>query len=165
MGTQGGRAIRLSRTCCPICRSHEFRFDERQQNSHEANHIRIRTRYSTAQAVQVGDGFLHLVIGEEERSRILLLAVSDKHESTIEVPTSWSCEIPHEVPAGEEATFLTAIMDVMVASLLVQHGAPNSALLIHKADDVLRNTICSQALTRGIKPHFTTGNPAPRTLI
>jgi hypothetical protein len=123
----------------------------------------IRVKYSTAGAVAVGNGFLPLIIGEEERTGTRLLAFCDKHENIIRVPPSWACEVPEVLSACEAAAFLKAVVDILLASLLLDLGSPNSTLFVHDASPILYKAIWSQALVKNITPFFTTSNSTLKT--
>ncbi|KAL2834693.1 hypothetical protein BJY01DRAFT_259424 [Aspergillus pseudoustus] len=123
-----------------------------------AGYIQLRTRYSTAHALPITkDCFLHLVIGEEEADPgVRLLALADRHASSIRVPRAWTWKVPAEVPTEGVASFLKVLADIAVAGFLVQETAVNSTLLIHEATDVFRAAVRTQATGASITPHFTT---------
>ncbi|KAI2322177.1 hypothetical protein LOZ01_004717 [Ophidiomyces ophidiicola] len=153
----------LNSTVCAIPDTrncYQLHVDKRRPSvERKTNRVLIRTRYSTAKAIQVGDGFLHLVIGEEEGTGIRRLAFSEDHKSKVEVPADLALDVSNSVPPGKEAIFLKAVVDCVIASSLVENGAPNSSIIIHDAGGVLRNSICNLARPKCIKTHFITSNP------
>ncbi|KAL4755948.1 non-reducing polyketide synthase pyr2 [Aspergillus foveolatus] len=120
--------------------------------------VRVRVRYSTALALQVDNGFVHVLVGEQEGTVARLLAFSEQHASVVDVPVSWTCPVPSTVIAGYEAAFLEAVVDVIIARGLVQMAAPQSCILIHDAHCTLRDTIVQQAVSKGLRTYFTTSN-------
>lgn len=122
--------------------------------------VRIRTRYSTIQAVRVGkdDVFLHLVLGEQEHSHRRLLAYSKDHASIITTPMSWCCDLPDAVRPEFENSFLQATLAAVLARVLVQQATPGSVLWAHEASGVLQQAIRIHAVASGVRPHFTTSS-------
>ncbi|KAL4981504.1 hypothetical protein BDW68DRAFT_183424 [Aspergillus falconensis] len=120
--------------------------------------VRIRVQYSTARAVPIGNGFLHLVFGEDEDSGARLIAVTERHDNTTECQEGWTCKVRHEIPIGKEASFLGTVADVLLAASLVDKTPPHSTLFVHKAGPVLRNAIWSRALGKNVNPFFTTSS-------
>ncbi|KAL4864872.1 hypothetical protein BDV12DRAFT_200687 [Aspergillus spectabilis] len=143
---------------------YDVRVAERQlASSARDERLLIRVQYSTAGAIAIDNGFLQLVIGEEERTGARLLAFSDKHENVIRVPADWVCKVPEGLSACEGAAFLKAVVDVLLASLLLDQSSPNSTLFVHDAGPTLYRTIWSQALVKNIAPFFTTSNSTLKT--
>ncbi|QKX61835.1 uncharacterized protein TRUGW13939_08991 [Talaromyces rugulosus] len=163
------RQVELSNsTVCVIPASegkHSLRLIETQnKGTVDANHIQIRTRYSTAQAIPVGEGiFLHLVLGEDEATGTRLLSFTDHHASSIQVPAAWTRTVSPKILETEEASFLKATADFVVGGFLIREISPNSTLLVHEAAETLRQAIHEQALEKGIKPLFTTTTQLPST--
>ncbi|KUM65672.1 hypothetical protein ACN42_g1443 [Penicillium freii] len=122
--------------------------------------VRIRTRYSTIQAVRVGkdDVFLHLVLGEQEHSHRRLLAYSKDHASIITTPMSWCCDLPDAVRPEFENSFLQATLAAVLARVLVQQATPGSVLWAHEASEVLQQAIRIHAVASGVRPHFTSSS-------
>ncbi|KAL6237467.1 hypothetical protein BDW75DRAFT_238255 [Aspergillus navahoensis] len=125
--------------------------------------ICIRVRYSTASAVPIGNGFLHLVFGEDESTGARLIALTDRHENTIECQESWTCKVRHGIPVGKEAAYLATLADVLLAASLVDKAPPHSTLFVHEAGPVLRSAIWSQALGKNVNPFFTTSTLTSNT--
>ncbi|KAI9039672.1 type I polyketide synthase [Aspergillus affinis] len=130
--------------------------------------VRVRALYSTVRAIPIEDSLLHLLIGEEENTGVLLVALTDRHENRIQIPTAWTCQVPDEIlpeiERGQGGAFLKTLADVLLAGWLVDQSAPDSTLLVHEASLVLHNAIWNQAMGKNITPLFTTSNPASRTL-
>ncbi|KAL6238509.1 hypothetical protein BDW75DRAFT_237396 [Aspergillus navahoensis] len=129
----------------------------------QEDHVLIHVKYSTLNAIAIGDGFLHLVIGQQPRTGIQLLALSNKHENVIRVPATWTCQLPDGVPPGKEACFLRAMVDVLFASWLSSKAPPSSNLLVHEAGPALRTAIRNLVSGKNVAPIFTTCNPTSST--
>ncbi|KAL3430444.1 hypothetical protein BDV09DRAFT_202202 [Aspergillus tetrazonus] len=125
--------------------------------------VRICVQYSTASAVPIGDGFLHLVLGEDESTGARLIALTERYENAIECPESWTFKVRHEIPAGKEALFLGILAGVLLATSLVDKAPPHSTLFVHKAGPALRNAIWTRALGKNVNPFFTTDTPTSKT--
>ncbi|KAL4935944.1 hypothetical protein BDV06DRAFT_228348 [Aspergillus oleicola] len=151
--------VRVVPTCSG---NNKLRLHAKGQSPRETtNYVSVRVRYSTAQALQVDNGFLHVVCGEQEGTGVRLLAFSEKHGSIVHVPVNWTYSVPSTVPSGEEAGFLGAAVDILIASALVKNAAPKSSLLIHQAHCTLRDATTKQALSNRLNLFFTTSKLSP----
>ncbi|KAF9895148.1 hypothetical protein FE257_000050 [Aspergillus nanangensis] len=126
-----------------------------------SEYIRIRTRYSTTRAVPVGDGFLHLILGEQVGTGIPTVACSSKNEDIVEISAAWACEAPRDMSAVQESRYLGALSDLLVAGFLVSFCRPHHQLLVHEADAIFRSAVWSQVQAKNIVPIFSSSRPGP----
>ena len=137
--------------------THEL-FIETRKSEQDAFRTRVRVSYSTSTALKVeGAGFLHLVIGREEKTQVPVLALSEHHMSVVSTPSYWCWALPNHVPeTGGEAAYLGGIAAALLAVNLVNLASPNTAILVHEADNALRSAISAHASATGIRPYFST---------
>ncbi|OXV09043.1 hypothetical protein Egran_03200 [Elaphomyces granulatus] len=137
--------------------THEL-FIETRKPEQDASWTRVQVSYSTSTALKVeGAGFLHLVIGLEEKTQVPVLALSEHHMSVVSTPSHWCWALPKHVPETRgEAVYLGGIAAALLAVNLVSMASPNTAILVHEADDALRSAISAHASATGIRPYFST---------
>jgi SAM-dependent methyltransferase len=137
--------------------THEL-FIETRKPEQDASWTRVQVSYSTSTALKVeGAGFLHLVIGLEEKTQVPVLALSEHHISVVSTPSHWCWALPKHVPETRgEAVYLGGIATALLAVNLVSLASPNTAILVHEADDALRSAISAHASATGIRPYFST---------
>ncbi|KAK2767436.1 Type I Iterative PKS [Arachnomyces sp. PD_36] len=136
--------------------SYELVVDPRQPEK-DTSHTRIRVNRSTSMALKVeGAGFLHLVIGRREDTKVRVVALSKNHTSMISTPSQWCWTLPYDVPEEREAVHLKSIVTALLAANVVNMATPGSSLLVHEADSDLRTAISARASSRGVRPYFTT---------
>lgn len=136
---------------------------EQQSPKDSAFKVQIRVDYSTSTAVRVdGIGFLHLIVGHDEKTQARLLALSETNASIVSVPPSWCYPLPSGVE-GQEASYLTGAAAAITAEHLLAQATPNTSILVHEADEVLRNVVSTHAKSKGVKPCFTTSKPKGRS--
>ncbi|KAK2834879.1 hypothetical protein FQN49_006825 [Arthroderma sp. PD_2] len=127
-----------------------------------SSRIAIRVRYTTSLAVRMGDaGFLTVVIGRNAETHVRVVALSDEHASVVSVNPSWCWEVPHDITENEEAAYLKATASALIAIYLVQHVEPDTAILVHEADDIVCRAIWIKAISKGIRAHFSTTKQNP----
>ncbi|PGH18166.1 hypothetical protein AJ80_04553 [Polytolypa hystricis UAMH7299] len=131
--------------------------------NHDSSTVKIRVQYSTSSAIkQDGAGFLSLVVGQHAQTRVRLVALSASHASVISTMSSCYDKVPKDIPEGEEATFLKAVVAGLLATYLVQQTKPETGLWVHGADDMLRRAVWIQAVANGIQVYFSTSKQSSR---
>ncbi|KAI9931590.1 hypothetical protein MW887_010167 [Aspergillus wentii] len=71
-----------------------------------------------------GIGFLHLIIGRDERTQARVLALSENNASVVAVPSTWCSALSSSVREGQEAAYMKAIASALAAEYLVQQATP-----------------------------------------
>ncbi|PLB53988.1 ketoacyl-synt-domain-containing protein [Aspergillus steynii IBT 23096] len=120
--------------------------------------VRIRVHYATLPAVRVENGFLHLVIGEDEHNRSRVVALSETHASVVSTPASWCRPVPSWLPEKLEAGFLNDLSAALVARHLVRHAQGESTILIHEAPQSLQDAVSAMAYCNGIRVRYSAGS-------
>ncbi|KNG88685.1 hypothetical protein ANOM_003106 [Aspergillus nomiae NRRL 13137] len=119
---------------------------------------KIRVRWSTLSALRIDEaGFLYVVIGQEERTLVPVIALSRSLASTIVTPASWTIRYS-QVPDVEDRSLLSAVAWAILAISLVRATIPGTCLLVHGACRSLRDALKQQASVRGVQPLFTTSS-------
>ncbi|KAL1954906.1 hypothetical protein VTO42DRAFT_444 [Malbranchea cinnamomea] len=126
--------------------------------------VHIRVHHSTLGALRVdGVGFIHLVVGQDEKTRRRKLALSLDHASLISTPSSWCWDIPDVVADSQEPEYLNSISAAFLAVYLVNKTRCGMTLLIHDPDafsSALRVAVSTLASLRKVRVLFTTSNKA-----
>jgi hypothetical protein len=137
--------------------THEL-FIEPRQPEQDASRTRVKVSYSTSTPVKVeGGGYLYLVIGLEEEKQVPVLALSENHMSVVSTPSHWCWALPdHVSETGGEAAYLGKIATALLAVNLVSLASPNTAILVHEAENALRSAITAHTSATGIRPYFST---------
>ncbi|KAI9369038.1 hypothetical protein BJX61DRAFT_549897 [Aspergillus egyptiacus] len=127
--------------------------------SQPASTVQIRVRHSVAKSLKINQaGFLNLISGEDVVSKSRVVAITDKHSSIVSVPSNWCLPISESIGHAEEHEFLGALAHAVLARSLVEEAAPNTSILIHGANELLRHAVWCQAVAKGIQPYFSTSD-------
>ncbi|GKZ37717.1 putative PKS/NRPS-like protein biosynthetic cluster [Aspergillus brasiliensis] len=125
--------------------------------------VSIRVHYATLSAISVQSvGFLHLVLGQDQKTRMRVVALSVNHGSVVSVPASWCLTTPSWLSEEHEAAFLGEVATAMVARHLVSKTPANTVLLLDGAAAALQESVAVMASTEGIKVRFITGDEVSR---
>ncbi|KAL4875877.1 ketoacyl-synt-domain-containing protein [Aspergillus karnatakaensis] len=121
------------------------------------NTIQIRVRRSLSTALKIKDvGSLALIIGTDEESKNPVVAFAEKFGSRVSVPSAWCSELPEGILEDDEVAYLRSLASAVIARNIVQQAPSNTALLVHGADDSLRQAVWYQAVGKGVQPYFST---------
>ncbi|OJJ71091.1 hypothetical protein ASPBRDRAFT_127455 [Aspergillus brasiliensis CBS 101740] len=125
--------------------------------------VSIRVHYATLSAISVQSvGFLHLVLGQDQKTRMRVVALSVNHGSIVSVPASWCLTTPSWLSEEHEAAFLGEVATAMVARHLVSKTPANTVLLLDGAAAALQESVAVMASAEGIKVRFITSDEVSR---
>ncbi|KAK4201201.1 Nonribosomal peptide synthetase 14 [Triangularia verruculosa] len=123
----------------------------------------LRISQSLFQTVSVGTaGHLMLFVGVEETTDSAYLALSDSAESPARVPVDCAILLPSQ-SRDFALMALQSTAAYLVANKVLGLLPRDSRVLIHEADQSIRETILGGAKRIGVKPLFTTSDPSRKT--
>ncbi|PWY93430.1 ketoacyl-synt-domain-containing protein [Aspergillus sclerotioniger CBS 115572] len=118
--------------------------------------VRVQVHYATLFGVCIDGTFLHVILGQNEKTKARVVALSVDHASVVSTPVSWCLGAPTWLAEEDEATFLNEISTAMVARQLVSKTPVNSTLLVHEASGALQESLAAIASLKGVRVRFTT---------
>ncbi|PYH28554.1 polyketide synthase [Aspergillus neoniger CBS 115656] len=127
------------------------------QNSNQQSRdiLFIQVHYATLSAIHVQSaGFLHIVLGREQKTRKRVIALSVNHGSVVSTPASWCLTAPSWLSEEHDAAFLHEVATAMVARHLVNTTPANTVLLVDEAATSLQQAVAVMASAKGIKVRF-----------
>ena len=125
------------------------------ETAHEPR-VRIQVQYATLFGVCIEGTFLHVVLGQKEKTQAQVVALSAEHASVVSTPVSWCWDVPSWLAEQDEAPFLSEVSTAMVARHLVSKMPANSTLLVHEASGALQQSLAAIAPLKGVRVRFTT---------
>ncbi|KAJ5174511.1 Type I Polyketide synthases (Type I PKS) [Penicillium canariense] len=102
--------------------------------------VQIRVQYATLSAVRINNGFLHLVLGTNERTGALVVALSASHASVVSAPASWCFDIS-SWPSDRNDAVLDDVCMALLSQHIISHAPAGSTILLHKAPDSLQEAL------------------------
>ena len=117
---------------------------------------RVRIAYSLAQPVLISSvGFLLLCYGYSENDSSPVVALSNRSESVVEVPTTWTVESSSSSSLDPSMTLLSLAAHIKAQDVLHEMPEGHTAI-VHEPDTALASALLHFANLRGITICFTT---------
>ena len=131
------------------------------QLSYLDSNTKIKVHYSFPAAIKVGcTGYLFPVLGHVTGTDQKVLALSEIHASTINIPPSWVYE--YDIPKNEEPDFLLQASLNLLATAILSSISSNETIVVHDAEPSFATVLADSSQKKGIKTIFTTSkNPLP----
>ncbi|PWY79460.1 ketoacyl-synt-domain-containing protein [Aspergillus sclerotioniger CBS 115572] len=143
----------------------EFILGERQKYEQDAKEPQVTyrpltSRFSTTTAFKIdGAGFLHLIVGRDEKDKTRWLALSDQHASAITAPPEWCWQVSDRVGEDLEPILLMRTAAALLAIQIVDKVRSNTSVLVYGADTLCKavcDALSAFALARNIRVCFST---------
>ncbi|KAJ6076084.1 Type I Polyketide synthases (Type I PKS) [Penicillium canescens] len=149
-GTPRTQSVNPEQSCVEIHRSEKRlvfspSFAESQTGiegqGHREETVRIRVQYATFPAVRINSGFLHVVLGTNERTGALVVALSASHATVVSTPAAWCLNVPSWSSDRNDAVFLDHVCAALLAQELVRQVPAGSTILLHKPPKSLQEAL------------------------
>lgn len=114
----------------------------------------LRVDTSLLQVLKVGEaGFFGLCAGEDVETGEPLVALVDVAvESHVRTPVEWTVRVPESTGP----TTLGAVAAHLLAQSILAAAPPVGTVLVHEADDILKDALDKEAARQGVRVVFTT---------
>lgn len=116
----------------------------------------LRVSHSLLQSIRIETtGYLFLCLGSVVETGESVLALSDRSESVVQVPTEWTVCYTSQV---DHSIILLSVASNLLAQKLISITPMNGTLLVHEPDGFLIPALEKQAADKNITFHYTTTN-------
>ncbi|KAI1293954.1 BcPKS5, polyketide synthase [Xylaria venustula] len=119
----------------------------------------LQIQRSLLSAIKVGNaGSFHLIVGEDVSTGEQIVGLSDTAvESRLRVPAVWTTRLPAGNSHEDIDAILAAAGTHLLAQTIIAEAPQFGTMLIHEADELLRDMVAMEAAQRGLRVVFTTG--------